>query len=457
MSSSASNDNGFHATLPLHSTSGDKYQKEMRKKNAREKNSSSGWKAILMVFVLVHVCSSAYYYNRMKAEREEHGVSLADSGSDSAQNTQTPSHYDLLSENDDEEDEKDRSLLTTKLRLELDEAKRTILTMKEESQVMQMQLNDFHAKGSNSNNNKKNALQQSGNVEAHHSSSSNSNGGIGAGLLVWNYETTGQPIEIKSTPSTNRDVALDSRPFFSIVMAAYNQGAYIDETVKSVAAQSYERWELIIVNDGSSDDSWAKASNLMDKYGKRRIRLINKRNGGLADARNVGMRYARGDWLCMLDSDDLLARDYLSRAAELVEEEHGDGGDIATTTSGGHTGTGGVDIIPGCMRNFDAVSSDWCFPEGFSIVGISHWNKFHASVLMKADLMRKVGGYDPGIPWGLEDWNFWLNAAKFNPIDRFVPEITINYRHHKGTSITVGCILQHQGCGATALFAMGST
>ena len=435
MSSSASNDNGFHATLPLHSTSGDKYQKELRKKNAREKNSSSGWKAILMVFVLVHVCSSAYYYNRMKAEREEHDVSLADSGSDSAQNTQTPSHYDLLSENDDEEDEKDRSLLTTKLRLELDEAKRTILTMKEESQVMQMQLKDFHAKGSNSNNNKKNALQQSGNVEAHHSSSSNSNGGIGVGLLVWNYETTGQPIEIKSTPSANRDVALDSRPFFSIVMAAYNQGAYIDETVKSVAAQSYERWELIIVNDGSSDDSWAKASNLMDKYGKRRIRLINKRNGGLADARNVGMRYARGDWLCMLDSDDLLARDYLSRAAELVEEEHGDGGDIATTTSGGHTGTGGVDIIPGCMRNFDAVSSDWCFPEGFSIVGVSHWNKFHASVLMKADLMRKVGGYDPGIPWGLEDWNFWLNAAKFNPIVRFVPEITFYYRHHKGTSM----------------------
>ena len=104
--------------------------------------------------------------------------------------------------------------------------------------------------------------------------------------------------------------------------------------MKSVAAQSYERWELIIVNDGSSDDSWAKASNLMDKYGKRRIRLINKRNGGLADARNVGMRYARGDWLCMLDSDDLLARDYLSRAAELVEEEHGNG-DIATTISGG--------------------------------------------------------------------------------------------------------------------------
>ena len=430
---------GVGSGLPLHATSGEKYQKELKRKKSKGKHINNGWKAMsATLFVFVHVCSSAYYYNKMKSGGSD--VDALDGKDEKSEtNQQTPSRYDLLSSEEDE-DEQDRSLLTTKLRLELDEAKRQMLTMKEESQVMQMQLRDFQAKGmsggsSSSSSNKKNNLQQSGNVETHYGGSSNNNGGIGGGLLVWNYETTGQPIEIKSTPSANRDVALDSRPFFSIVMAAYNQGAYIDETVKSVAAQSYERWELIIVNDGSSDDSWAKASNLMDKYGKRRIRLINKRNGGLADARNVGMRYARGDWLCMLDSDDLLARDYLSRAAELVEEEHGNGDDIATTKSGGHIGTGGVDIIPGCMRNFDAVSSDWCFPEGFSIVGVSHWNKFHASVLMKADLMRKVGGYDPGIPWGLEDWNFWLNAAKFNPIVRFVPEITFYYRHHKGTSM----------------------
>ena len=87
------------------------------------------------------------------------------------------------------------------------------------------------------------------------------------------------------------------------------------------------------------------------------------------------------------------------------------------------------------MRNFDAVSSDWCFPEGFSIVGISHWNKFHASVLMNRRLMEKVGGYDPAIPWGLEDWNFWLRASVHNPIVRFVPEITFFYRHHQGTSM----------------------
>ena len=60
-----------------------------------------------------------------------------------------------------------------------------------------------------------------------------------------------------------------ARPFFSIVMAAYNQGKFIDETVKSVVGQSYERWELIIVNDGSKDDSWQRANALMEKYPKR--------------------------------------------------------------------------------------------------------------------------------------------------------------------------------------------
>ena len=68
-------------------------------------------------------------------------------------------------------------------------------------------------------------------------------------------------------------------------------------------------------------------------------------------------------------------------------------------------------------------------------MGVSHWNKFHASVLMNRRLMEKVGGYDPAIPWGLEDWNFWLRGSVHNPIVRFVPEITFFYRHHEGTSM----------------------
>ena len=81
------------------------------------------------------------------------------------------------------------------------------------------------------------------------------------------------------------------------------------------------------------------------------------------------------------------------------------------------------------------MSSEWCFPEGFSVLGIAHWNKFHASVLMSRRLMGGVGGYDPGIPWGLEDWNYWLSTVPHNPVVRFVPETTFYYRHHAGTSM----------------------
>ena len=168
-----------------------------------------------------------------------------------------------------------------------------------------------------------------------------------------------------------------------------------------------------------------QANALLEAHPKARVRLVQKRNGGLADARNVGLRYARGGWLCMLDSDDLLGREYLQRAAEVVVEDPS------------------VGIIPGCMHNFDAVASDWCFPEGYSLMGLAHWNKFHASVLLSAALMRSVGGYDPALPWGLEDWNFWLHAALHNPRVRFLPEATFWYRQHAGGSMRKAMFASH--------------
>ncbi|KAK3278060.1 hypothetical protein CYMTET_13971 [Cymbomonas tetramitiformis] len=237
--------------------------------------------------------------------------------------------------------------------------------------------------------------------------------------LSYNFPISGAELEIKETQSMIQEPegGYSSKPFFSIVLAAYNQGKFLQETMRSIIAQTYDRWEVILVNDGSTDDTWDTAESLVERHKHQRIRIISKRNGGLADARNVGLRHANGNWLCMLDSDDLLGRDYLQRAADFVIEDDE------------------VDIVPGCMRNFDAVSNEWCFPEGFSIVGIAHWNKFHASVLMSRRLMEKIGGYDPGIPWGLEDWNYWLSTAPHNPTVRFIPETTFYYRHHAGTSM----------------------
>ncbi|GBG88402.1 hypothetical protein CBR_g47101 [Chara braunii] len=186
-------------------------------------------------------------------------------------------------------------------------------------------------------------------------------------------------------------------PLFSIVLAAYNQGKFLEETVQSVLKQTYSKWELIIVDDGSTDDTSEQSIRLLGRYPDKAIKVLRKRNGGLADARNIGLKLARGSWLCMLDSDDLLGSTYLERAADIVKDDKD------------------VMIIPGCMENFDAATGTWCFPEGFSILGIANWNKFHASVLISRALMTQVGGYDPAIPWGLEDWNFWLWSSLYRP------------------------------------------
>lgn len=89
------------------------------------------------------------------------------------------------------------------------------------------------------------------------------------------------------------DGGYDSKPFFSIILAAYNQGKFLEETFKSIVAQRYDRWEVILVNDGSTDDTWEVAQRLTQRFSHSRIRIIAKPNGGLADARNVGLRYAK--------------------------------------------------------------------------------------------------------------------------------------------------------------------
>ena len=102
------------------------------------------------------------------------------------------------------------------------------------------------------------------------------------------------------------------------MIAAYNQGGLLQETVDSILKQTFRDWELVIVDDGSTDTTWDVSNQIVERNADRRIKILRKENGGLSDARNYGMRFAKGNWLCMLDSDDLLGKEYLSKAASLA-------------------------------------------------------------------------------------------------------------------------------------------
>lgn len=99
-------------------------------------------------------------------------------------------------------------------------------------------------------------------------------------------------------------------PKFSIVVPVFNAQAHISDTINSVRSQTYEDWELILVNDGSSDSSAVICQSFADKDS--RIHLFNKANGGVSSARNIGIEKARSEYILFLDSDDLLVPHCLS-------------------------------------------------------------------------------------------------------------------------------------------------
>lgn len=95
---------------------------------------------------------------------------------------------------------------------------------------------------------------------------------------------------------------MNQQPLVSIVMAAYNAERYISEAIESVLAQTHARWELLIVNDGSTDQTKAK----IQAYDDARIRYFEQANGGVSAARNVAFAAMNGDFFLIFDSDDVL-------------------------------------------------------------------------------------------------------------------------------------------------------
>lgn len=115
---------------------------------------------------------------------------------------------------------------------------------------------------------------------------------------------------------------MQSNPKVSVIIPAYNVGEYIEKCVRSVVNQSYNNLEIIVVNDGSKDNTLSIISQLAEENQK--IKVIDKKNGGVSAARNDGMQCATGDYLVFVDGDDFLAEDFVEFMLELFVKTGGD-------------------------------------------------------------------------------------------------------------------------------------
>lgn len=108
----------------------------------------------------------------------------------------------------------------------------------------------------------------------------------------------------------------------SVIVPIYNVEKYLDVCISSIVNQSYQKLEILLIDDGSTDNSpvicedWGKKDN--------RIKVIHKKNGGLSDARNAGLNCAMGDWILFVDSDDFISLDLVKIAIKTAHKNHSD-------------------------------------------------------------------------------------------------------------------------------------
>lgn len=116
--------------------------------------------------------------------------------------------------------------------------------------------------------------------------------------------------------NTQTKIGMKENIFFSIIIPIYNKAEYVTDTLNSVLNQSYKNYEILIVNDGSTDESL----NILKKFNDPNITIINQENQGVSVARNNGIKNAKGDYIAFMDADDYWYPNHLSSIMESIKK-----------------------------------------------------------------------------------------------------------------------------------------
>lgn len=201
-------------------------------------------------------------------------------------------------------------------------------------------------------------------------------------------------------------------PIISVVFPAFNAENYVREAVQSVLEQSFTNFELIAINDGSTDSTKA----ILEEFQKQdqRIVLISRENKGLVESLNEGINLARGAWIARMDADDIALPQRFERQLQWLEET---GADISGSWIKPF-GTSGSCVLKH-PKTDAAIKMELLFGAPFA----------HPSVMMRSVLAKQLP-YDK--TWeGAEDYELWVRAAQNGWVMTNVPEVLLLYRQHE--------------------------
>lgn len=221
-------------------------------------------------------------------------------------------------------------------------------------------------------------------------------------------------MEVSLAIESKGNTEMKDNPKFSVVVPLYNKQYHIQKVLESVLRQSFTDFELIVVDDGSEDDSYERATRLVDD----RLIVIQQKNQGVAVARNTGIYTAKGEYIAFLDADDYWDEDYLETIDGLTHRYKDS--DIFVTAYRILLGENKVNHSKQIHPEEGCLDSYWkTLGEGYDFVWTS------ATVIRKSALL-KAGCFTPGELVG-QDLDMWARVARNNPRVAYSAKECVSY------------------------------
>jgi glycosyltransferase involved in cell wall biosynthesis len=179
-------------------------------------------------------------------------------------------------------------------------------------------------------------------------------------------------------------------PLVSAVVPSLRETKFLTEAIECLAKQDYSNIEILVVNEGNLDEVDEAVLKLKAKFPEREIMIINKNQSGLSEAKNFGIRQARGTYVMVLEAEDLISGNYISKGVNILRSSNSNLFYSNVEIAGDKKG----EIIP---ENFDPYF-------------LRYNNSIPKSALFSRSLWHRAGGYKAALPFG-EEWDFWLNCT----------------------------------------------
>ncbi|MGJ4751294.1 glycosyltransferase [Leptospira kmetyi] len=200
---------------------------------------------------------------------------------------------------------------------------------------------------------------------------------------------------------------IEENPLVSVVIPCYNYGKYIDETIQSIKNQTYSNWEVVIVDDGSTDPYTV---TVLQKYKNMPgFQVCSIAQSGPSAARNFGISVAKGTFILPLDSDDLIHEEYLSEGISAYRKNSDLG------------------IVYCEAKFFGSIKGKWNLPE-YKFPEILLENCIFVSAIFRKSDWSEVGGFNTNMKNEWEDFDFWLSLIEKGRFVYRIPRVLFYYR-----------------------------